>query len=160
MQILGQSGPENCGFFCCCCCCCCCCCFFFYTLPALNLCLQVFTKLHDSSFKNTKYFPASEGDTSPCMCKCAIDTDAPPSQSPPPPHVEDGSMPLAPHQQDAFHVKWVMLNLQGQWTCYNFGGEVLMTFHTPEPNLVVWDLLAVIFVWCVTAANGPGGTHI
>ena len=30
--------------------------FFFYSLPALNLCPNVFIKLHDSRFKNTKFF--------------------------------------------------------------------------------------------------------
>ena len=28
---------------------------FFYTSPALNVHLEVFTKLHDSGFKNTKF---------------------------------------------------------------------------------------------------------
>ena len=39
MQNLGQSDPYN----------------FFYSLPALNLRQKVFTKSHDSTFKNTKF---------------------------------------------------------------------------------------------------------
>ena len=39
MENLGQSDPYN----------------FFYSLPALNLHQKVFTKLHDSTFKNTKF---------------------------------------------------------------------------------------------------------
>ena len=39
MQKLGQSDPYN----------------FFCSLPALNLRQKVFTKSHDSTFKNTKF---------------------------------------------------------------------------------------------------------
>ena len=76
MQNLGQSDPNNC---------------FFYSSSALNLHLQVFTKLHGSISKNTK-FPTSQGGTSPSdtplcwqmvlMCH-QID----------PPHVEERSTP-------------------------------------------------------------------
>ena len=68
---------------------------FFYSLPALNLCLKVFTKLHDSNCKNTE-FSSSWGGTSPsdtpCACKCAIGTDTPIKLYPH--NVKDESTPL------------------------------------------------------------------
>ena len=50
MQNFGQSGSKNC----------------FYTSPSVNLHQEVFTKLHVSSFKNTK-FSSFFSDTPLCL---------------------------------------------------------------------------------------------
>ena len=51
-------------------------CFVFYSLPALNLHLKVFIKLHDSNFKNKNFFSFWGGTfpshTSPCASKWAF----------------------------------------------------------------------------------------
>ena len=67
---------------------------FFYSSPALNLHLKVFTKLHNSHCKTTK-FSSFKGahlpaDT-PRAHKCTIGDDAPPNHQK---NVEDGSTPL------------------------------------------------------------------
>ena len=56
---------------------------FFYPLPALNLRLKVFTKLHDFSSKNTTFssFWGTPSDN-PCAHKHAFGADAPPNHLP------------------------------------------------------------------------------
>ena len=63
MQNLGQSGPYNCFFF-------------FYSLPASNLRPKIFTKWHDSSFKNTKFSSFWGGGTSPSVSDTRLCAEA------------------------------------------------------------------------------------
>ena len=98
MQKLGQSGPRSCFFFCFFVCffvfCSFVCLFFvlfcfLYSWHALFAAWVVFTKLHDSSFENTKFSASGTRGTPP--------SDTPRARNwcwrkSPPPHVEDGAL--------------------------------------------------------------------